>query len=658
MSSKKIAETATKLSHNTYTKKELAGYLTGLAGQNIIYNIIATGLAFYFQSVIFLPAIAVSLIFALARVWDAINDPMMGSIVDKTRTKWGKCKPYLLFVPAVILITTILPFINGMYAEPNDLHEVTLQDSAAYVDFVESDLTKELEFNGVKYLFVPADGTWDLQKDENGHNLMDEDGNIVKTKVMVYTADDKAAVTDTALAETVLQEFQNELGFVKKTGGKAAGIIAWAAISYVLWGMTYTIGDIPLWGVTSLMTEDQNDRAKVLTLARAVANVGMIGTLFTMIAPAFQGIFKAKGMDEAHSLQAAYITLAVVMTLFASVLFQFAGISVKEKVSTSNEKTYTIKENFKIMFGNKPFRQILISGILRSPIQLLGIVAMTLIMYYFFNNDIGATLSGDNVIGLLLKIVILVVGLFGGMIGFPLFVPKLINKFEKKSLYNFFTLVGAIPFAFIFIFFMLYRRGTADGLVTWFGMAVLSVLFFMAGASMGSLNVLQSVMIADCVDYEEYNNGIRPDGVFFSGQSFITKLSAGIASLISGAVYAYVGFSDKNIALLNNALINGDNFKTYNDGKFAAALFFLVAIPPAIGMALAAIPTLKYALTDKEHTRILDELVARRAAAAANAPEAEVIETVEAVIDEADGTVEVVEETIEVVEKADEETEE
>ena len=134
----------------TYSKRELAGYLTGLAGQNIIYNIIATGLAFYFQSVIFLPAIACSLIFALARVWDAINDPMMGTIVDKTRTKWGKCKPYLLFVPVVILITTILPFLNGMYAEPNELHEVALQDPAAYVDFVDSDLVKELEFDGTK----------------------------------------------------------------------------------------------------------------------------------------------------------------------------------------------------------------------------------------------------------------------------------------------------------------------------------------------------------------------------------------------------------------------------------------------------------------------------------------------------------------------------
>ena len=595
----------------TYTKRELAGFLTGLAGQNIIYNIIATGLAFYFQSVIFLPAIACSLIFALARVWDAVNDPMMGTIVDKTHTKWGKCKPYLLFVPGIILITTILPFINGMYAEPNDLHEVALQDQTAYTAFVDSDLTKELEYDGVKYLFVPAGGTWELQKDADGKTLMDADGNIVKTQVMIYTEDGQP-VADVALAETVLQEFQSELGFVKKSGSSAVLIVAWAAISYVLWGMTYTIGDIPLWGVTSLMTENQNDRAKALTLARAVANVGMIGTLFTMIAPAFQGIFKAQGMDEAHSLRMAYITLAIVMTVFATLLFQVAGLTVKEKVVAKNEKAYTIKENFQIMFGNKPFRQILISGILRSPIQLLAIVAMTLVMYYFFNNDIGATLFVDGAlnVALVLKIVILVVGLFGGMIGFPLCVPNLIRKFEKKKLYNFFSLIGAIPFALIFVFFLLSK----GNVLTWVGMIVMSILFFMAAASMGSLNVLQSVMIADCVDYEEYNTHNRPDGVFFSGQSFITKLSAGIASLISGAVYAIVGFSDKNVALLNNALVNGADFKTYNGGKFAAAMFFLISVPPAVGMVLSAIPTLKYALTDHEHTRILDELNAKRAA--------------------------------------------
>ena len=594
----------------TYTKKELAGYLVGLAGQNIIYNIIATGLAFYFQSVIFLPAIACSLIFALARVWDAINDPMMGTIVDKTKTKWGKCKPYLLFVPAVILITTILPFFNSMYAEPNDMHEVTLQDNTKYTAFVDTDLTKELEYEGKTYYFVPADNTWELKRGADGKVLTDSEGNTVKTAVMIYSGDSHTPVADKALAQTVLQEFQNEYGFEKATGTKAVLIIAWAAFSYILWGMTYTIGDIPLWGVTSLMTEDQNDRAKILSLARAVANVGMIGTLFTMIAPSFQGIYKAQGMDEAHSLRMAYITLAIVMTVFATILFQFAGFSVKERVKGQSTKKYTIKENFKIMFGNKPFRQILISGILRSPIQLLGIVAMTLVMYYFFNNDIGGTLfvNGALNVTLVLQVIVVVIGLFGGMIFFPLFVPKLITKFEKRKLYNFFSLIGAIPFAGIFGFFMI----SGGNVLTWPGMIVMSFLFFMAGASMGSLNVLQSVMIADCVDYEEYNTGVRPDGVFFSGQSFITKLSAGIASLISGAVYALVGFSDKNVALLNNALVNGADFKTYNDGKFAAAMFFLISIPPAIGMILSAIPTLRYKLSDEEHTRILGELIERR----------------------------------------------
>ena len=614
----------------TYTKRELVGFLTGLAGQNIIYNIIASGLAFYFQSVIFIPVAAYTAIFAIARVWDAVNDPMMGTIVDKTKTKWGKCKPYLLFVPAVIMITTILPFINNMYAEPTAKYYVQFAEDTSLVAQYDESLLQEAfiyedkdnpELNG-NYILIPAGGTWEVEKDENGNFAVDESGNMVKNDAVIFRVTEAAdgAKTYTKIEDkteglTLVQRFQEEKGIEKKTGGTAVAIVAWAAFSYILWGMTYTIGDIPLWGVTSLMTESQEDRAKALTLARAVANVGMIGTLFTMIAPSFNGVFMSKGMDQAHALRYSYITLAVVMTVFASILFQVAGFSVKEKVTPKSEKRYTIKENFKIMFDNKPFRQILISGILRSPIQLLGIIAMTLIMYYFFNNDIGKTMAAEGA-ALIGKIAVLVVGLFGGMIGFPLFAPKLIQKYEKKSLYNFFSLVGAIPFALIFVLFLVFK----GNILTWPGMIIMSALFFMAGASMGSLNVLQSVMIADCVDYEEYTNGTRPDGVFFSGQSFITKLSAGIATLISGAVYGFVGFSDSKITFLNNALIAGADFKTFNPftlggaevGKFSAAMFFLISIPPAIGMILAAIPTLKYALPDKEHTRMLDELNAKR----------------------------------------------
>ncbi|MBQ7548044.1 MAG: MFS transporter [Clostridia bacterium] len=505
----------------TYSKGELTGYLVGLAGQNIIYNIIATGLTFYFQSVIFIPAIACSIIFAVARVWDAINDPMMGSIVDKTRTKWGKCKPYLMFVPPVILISTILPFLNGMYAWP----------------------------------------------DETGSSVL------------------------APLSSRIL-------------------IIAWAAVSYILWGMTYTIGDIPLWGVTSLMTENQNDRAKVLSLARIFASVGVIGMAFTFIAPSFQGIFLAKGMDNAHSLRAAYILTAVILTLISTIMFEFAGLSVHERVAQHGEP-HTMKENFQTMWRCRPFRQLLISGVLRSPIQLLSIVAMTLVMYYFFNNDLAGTLTnadGGFNIAIIVKVLLLFIGIMGGMLVSSGVTPGLASRIEKKKLYNVYSLFGTIPFLLIFLIYKI----SGGNLLSWPMTVLISVVFFVASWAQGGLNVLQSVMIADCVDYEEYNNGVRPDGVFFAGQSFITKLSAGIAALIQGGVFALVGFSGKNIAVLNDALIKGADFTTYAGGKYAAAMFFLVSVPPAIGMALSAIPTLKYAMSDAEHNRMLDELNAKR----------------------------------------------
>jgi hypothetical protein len=69
---------------------------------------------------------------------------------------------------------------------------------------------------------------------------------------------------------------------------------------------------------------------------------------------------------------------------------------------------------------------------------------------------------------------------------------------------------------------------------------------------------------------------------------------------------------------MNEALANGADFMTYDGGsgagKYAATMFFLISIPPAVGMLLSAIPTSKYAMSDKEHTRILSELVERRTA--------------------------------------------
>ena len=502
-------------SKNTYTKKELGGYLVGMFGQNLIYNIVATGLYFYFQNVICLPAMALGWIFALARVWDAINDPMMGTIVDKTRTKWGKCRPYLIIFPAIIGLVTILAFLNGNYAEASTSTQKVL-------------------------------------------------------------------------------------------------IVVWAAVSYIAWGMVFTVCDIPLWGITSLMTEDENDRSKILGLARIAAGIGGIGVLIVQVAQALSGAF---GGD----MQKGFIVAAVVFTVIATVLFEFAGIFTRERVESKNEKKYGFIENFKIMFKNKPFRQILISGILRSPIQLLMIVAMTLVTYYYANGNImniiklneDGSFAGINV-KILIGLGSVAIGLFAGQFIAMGITPSLIKKIEKKKLYNFYSIAGAVPFSLIYV---LYKISGGD-LTTTFWSIMVGICMLFASASFGGINVLQSVMIADCVDYEEYHNGVRTDGVFFSGQSFITKLSAGIATLLSSVVFSYVGYSGANVDKLNKAIEQGASFITYDGGtgagKYASAMFFLISVLPAIGMLLSAIPTLKYAMSDEEHTRILDELVEKR----------------------------------------------
>ncbi|OQA47529.1 MAG: Melibiose carrier protein [Firmicutes bacterium ADurb.Bin300] len=467
----------------------------------MIYNIIGTGLYFYFQSVIFLPAIAISIFMSIARVWDAINDPMMGTIVDRTRTKWGKCRPYLIFSPPIICIITILTFVNGMYGHDN-------------------------------------------------------------------------------------------------SSAKNALIIGWAAVSYILWGMNYTVGDIPLWGITALITEDDKDRAKLLALARIFAGIGG-GLVLVAIVPASQALGKALEsvtLSADAAQQRAFIIVSIVLSVIGCGLFELAGLFTKERVAIS-EESHTMKENFKMMWANKPFRQQLISGILRSPVSLLMNIAMTLLAYYY-----------GNYYGNYTKyLIILGGGIFIGQFIVMAVTPKLAAKYEKKNLLIIATLISATAFALVFAVYLIAPLDLDKPV--W--MACLAVLFAVAGGGQGALNVLQSVMIADAVDYEEYMNGIRPDGVFFSGQSFITKLSAGIASIISGAVYAIIGFSDVNVQAVNNALRAGASFKA-DYPKYAMAMFLLCSIPPAIGLLLSVLPLRRYALSDSEHSRILDELNQKR----------------------------------------------
>lgn len=91
-------------------KTSAIAYSIGFGSTNIIWYMINNYLMLFYTDVVGLAAGAISMIMLIARVWDAINDPMMGVIVDRTNTKWGRFRPYIAIAPPVLAIFNILTF--------------------------------------------------------------------------------------------------------------------------------------------------------------------------------------------------------------------------------------------------------------------------------------------------------------------------------------------------------------------------------------------------------------------------------------------------------------------------------------------------------------------------------------------------------------------
>ena len=91
--------------------KEVISYSIAGLGQNLVCGLIGSYLAYYFTNGLLIQAKDVGLIMLFVRLFDAFNDPVMGSIVDRTRTKDGKCRPYLKWTPIPIAILSFLLFL-------------------------------------------------------------------------------------------------------------------------------------------------------------------------------------------------------------------------------------------------------------------------------------------------------------------------------------------------------------------------------------------------------------------------------------------------------------------------------------------------------------------------------------------------------------------
>ncbi len=99
------------------SKKEWTAYAIGALGQGMVYAIMSSYISDFYLSVLKLTPLFVLLLMLFARIWDAVNDPIMGLIVDKSNPKSGKMRPYLIYTPIPIAILTVLLFYSPKLSE-------------------------------------------------------------------------------------------------------------------------------------------------------------------------------------------------------------------------------------------------------------------------------------------------------------------------------------------------------------------------------------------------------------------------------------------------------------------------------------------------------------------------------------------------------------
>ncbi|WP_289286224.1 MFS transporter, partial [Faecalibaculum rodentium] len=94
------------------SRREYLGYFSYGFGQCFSYGLLGSFILFFYTDILGISALAASTIFLIARVWDAVNDPMVAGFMDTRRTKSGKFKGYLKFAPLFVVISTILCFFS------------------------------------------------------------------------------------------------------------------------------------------------------------------------------------------------------------------------------------------------------------------------------------------------------------------------------------------------------------------------------------------------------------------------------------------------------------------------------------------------------------------------------------------------------------------
>ena len=439
-------------------KGEKTAFTLGSVGKNILFWGIGTFLLVFYTDVFGLTPTAVGTLFLVARLLDAVNDPIVGYILDHLKpTRWGRFRPWLL--------------LGGVLAGLN---------------FAALFLGPELSYTG-KLLY--------------------------------------------------------------------------AYITYLVFGITFDLVDIPYSSLMVTMTQNTHERNKLNSL---VAIGLIIGTGLAVV-----GTVPRVGLFPTP--QQGYRAVGLVYGLIALIGVAVSAVMAKERVAADPDQSYTLRQLYPILIQNKPFMILMVSTVLFS-IGNFVVTSANVIFYTYFVGS--ADLFGPVQLATGPAILLAAIGM-----------PYMAGRLGKRNTY---MLGFSLTIIIGVLFFILKPTSLPLLIALAAGMAV--------AGSPGA--ALIDSMVADTNEYAEWQTGTRSEGAIQAGFTFVKKTANGLGGALAGYMLAWVGYQP-NAAQSPQTL---------------TGLLAMVSLVPAAFAVLAMIAMYFYPLTEEKFEALLLELQGRKTA--------------------------------------------
>ena len=409
--------------------KEKFFYGLGDLSANILLAAFSFYLLFFMVSIGGLKPALASLVFLIAKIWDAVTDVWMGRISDNTKSKFGKRRVYMIFGALPFGLMFIILWLCPFSVE-----------TAQFVKFV--------------------------------YYLM----------------------------------------------------------AYCLFNTTYTIVYVPYNSLTANITDDYDQRSSLTTVRIVLANVGLIlgAALFGLLAgdnTVFSDLFVEAGYPRFEAIKQSYLISSLIFGLLASVTMMISGLKVKERYTGNEEKNpYGLLRTLSQFMKMKEFRYTTAYYLT----SMLGFDILLALFMFYIQDSLGY--APDGILSMIFVAIPLLVAMATSVVW-----DKLSARYEKHRVYLFSVVITSIGLiiALLVPAFKgeMYQSASASmsELLSSGTSIILTLAVFVVGCGMSGIQILPYASIPDIVELDEYTYGIRREGAYYGVQSFIYKLSNGVA---------------------------------------------------------------------------------------------------------------------------------